>query len=104
LIDHVLIPRQPEPLESIEDGSRALFGAARSVGVLDAKQELAAVVFHEEPVEERRARTADMEIAGWRGGETKAMHERRARATGDGRRATGDGRRATGDGRRAIRR
>ena len=44
-------------------------GRARAVGVLDAQQELAAVVAGEQPVEQRGARAADMQEAGRRGGE-----------------------------------
>ena len=50
----------------------ALVGAARFVGVLDAEEELAAVLARVEPVEERRARAADVQVAGGRRREAEA--------------------------------
>ena len=44
LVHDLLVPLEAEPLETLEDRARALVGAARLVGVLDAEQELAAVV------------------------------------------------------------
>ena len=44
-------------------------GRARAVGILDAQQELAAVVAREQPVEQRGAGAADMQEAGRRGRE-----------------------------------
>ena len=72
LIDDLLVPRQAEPLESLEDRARALVGAARLVGVLDAEEELAAELLGVEPVEERGARAADVEVAGRRRSEAEA--------------------------------
>ena len=43
----------------------SFFGVARFVGVFDAQNECAAVMPREEPVEERGARAADVEVAGW---------------------------------------
>src|SRR4029079_4987392 len=40
LMHDLLLPAQAEPLEALEDGARALFGAAYFIGVLDAQQEL----------------------------------------------------------------
>ena len=69
LIGDVAVPLQAEPRQAVEDrGDRGL-GGAGAVGVLDAQQELAAVVAREQPVEERGARAADMQEAGRRGGE-----------------------------------
>ena len=45
------------------------FGGALAVGILDAQQELAAGVACVEPVEQRRARPADVQVAGGRGSE-----------------------------------
>ena len=42
-------------------------GGALAVGILDAQQELAAGVAGVEPIEQRRARPADMQVAGGRG-------------------------------------
>ena len=49
--------------------SIASVGRARLVGILDAQQELAAVVAREQPVEQRRARAADVQESGRGGGE-----------------------------------
>ena len=69
----LLVPDEPEPLEPLEDRPRAFLGAARLVGVLDAQEELAAVFLGEEPVEERRSRAADVEVAGGGRGEAETM-------------------------------
>ncbi len=63
LVRDLLVPGEAEPLESLEDRARAFVGAAGAIGVLDAEQERSAVLAREEPVVERRARTADVEIA-----------------------------------------
>src|SRR5262249_42762327 len=60
----VFLPQEPKPLEPLEDGARAFVGAARAVGVLDAKQELSAVFADPQPVEERGSRAANVEVAG----------------------------------------
>ena len=73
LIHDVLVPAEAEPVEALEDRARALVGAARAVGVLDAQQELAAVVLGVEPVEERRAGAADVEVSRRRRSEAKTM-------------------------------
>ena len=66
------IPVQAEPFQSIVNCGRRFFDMARSVGVFDAQNEFAAVMPRKEPVEERRSRAADVEIASRRGGETDA--------------------------------
>ena len=63
LMHDVLVPVETEPLESFEDGALALVGAARLVRVLDAKQEGAAGLARVQPVEERGARAAHVEIS-----------------------------------------
>src|SRR5258708_7397394 len=63
LIDGILVPIEPEPIEAVEDCPRALAGAPRLVGVLDAEKELSAVALDVEPVEERGPRPADMQIS-----------------------------------------
>ena len=73
LVRDVFVPLQAEPLEALEDGARARVGAAALVGVLDAQEELAAVLLDVEPVEERGARAADVEEAGRRRGEAEAV-------------------------------
>ena len=67
LVDGLAVPVELEPFEPVEDGSDGRFRGALAVGVLDAQQELAAGVARVEPVEQRRARPADMQVAGGRG-------------------------------------
>ena len=72
LEDDLPVPREAEPLEPLEDGARALVGAARLVGVLDAQQEHSVELSRVEPVEERRPRAADVQIPRGRRCEAKA--------------------------------
>ena len=67
LVERLAVPVELEPLEPVEDGCDGGLGGALAVGVLDAQQEFAAGVAGIEPVEQRRARPADMQIAGGRG-------------------------------------
>jgi hypothetical protein len=83
LEDDLFVPVEPEPAQPLEDGARGLVGGAGLVGVLDAEQELAAELAGEEPVEERGAGAADVEVAGGRGGETEARADTEVR-NGDG--------------------
>ncbi len=53
-----------------------LASRALEVYVLDAKDERALVMPREQPVEQRGARPADMEIAGGGGGKTEARRSR----------------------------
>ena len=68
----LLIPIEAQPAKPIEDRLDGLRGRALAVGILDAQQEAATMVAGEQPVEERRAGTADMQGAGGRGGESNA--------------------------------
>ena len=69
LIDRLAVPVDAEPAQALEDGvDRGLRGAL-AVGVLDAQQHLAAAAAGVQPVEQRRARAADMQKTGGRGGE-----------------------------------
>ena len=56
-----LVPIEPEPAQSIEDDLDRLLGIARHVGILDAQDESAAGVPGIQPVEQRRARPADVQ-------------------------------------------
>ena len=71
-----LVPVEPEPLERVEDVADVLLGGAVAVGVLDAEDERSAVMAREEPVEERGAGAADVEIAGGRRSEADAGSHR----------------------------
>ncbi len=70
LIDGLAVPVEAEPGQPVEDGVDRGLGRALAVGVLDAQQHLAAAAARIEPVEQRRARAADMQEAGGRGGKT----------------------------------
>jgi hypothetical protein len=63
LIDHLVVPVETQPGETLEDGARTLVRAAGFVGILDAQQELSAVLSRVQPVEQRRARAAHVQIA-----------------------------------------
>ena len=72
LINDAVVPEQAEPLQTLEDRAGALLGAASLVGVLDAQQKLAAELFGVEPVEQRCARTTDVQISRRRRSEAKS--------------------------------
>ena len=65
-----LVPIEPEPAEAVHDSFHHLPGRPLGVGILDAQHECAAETPGVEPVEERRARAADVEIS--RGGRGKS--------------------------------
>ena len=69
LVDDVAVPVEAEPAQPVEDRVDRRLGRALAVGVLDAQQHLAAEAAGIEPVEQGRARAADMEEAGGRGRE-----------------------------------
>jgi len=71
LADRLAVPFEPEPGEPVEDRLDRRFCGAFAVGVLDPEQEFAAQALGVEPVEQRRARAADMEEAGRGGGEAR---------------------------------
>ena len=62
----------PSHFRPVEDDLGVRVGAALLVGVLDAQDEGAAGLPGVEPVEQRRAGAADVEVAGGRGGEADA--------------------------------
>ena len=68
LVGLVPVPIECKPAQAVENGLYGLVGGALAVGILDPQQELPAVMLREEVVEERRARPADMQEAGGRGG------------------------------------
>src|SRR6185436_9120726 len=67
-----LIPVESEPAQIVERRALGLLGRARDVGVLDAKDERTARAAGEQPVEERGARVADVQLSGgaWSESET----------------------------------
>ena len=70
--ERAFVPVKSEPAQAVEDDVHSFLRIARGVGVLDAEDERAAGMAGVEPVEERGARAADVQIAGRRRGETDA--------------------------------
>src|SRR5205823_3569372 len=66
------IPIETEPAQPFINRGGGFFSIARSIGVLDAQNEFAAVMSREEPIEKGCTCAADVEIASGRGGETDA--------------------------------
>jgi hypothetical protein len=66
------VPIDPEPSQPVENPLDHLGRGTLGVGVLDAKDEGAAVAARVKPVEQRRARATHMQVSGGRGGETDA--------------------------------
>ena len=69
LADRLAVVVEPEPGQPVADGLRRLGRRPGAVGVLDPQQEPPAAAAGVEPVEQRRARSADMQKARGRGGE-----------------------------------
>ncbi len=67
-----LVPGQAQPEQRLLQGLGVLLGGARAVGVLDPQDVGAAVVPREEPVEERAAGAADVEMPGGARGKANA--------------------------------
>src|SRR5439155_26762558 len=67
-----LVPVEAEPRERLGDARDVLLGGARAVGVLDPEDEGAALVARVEPVEERGAGAADVQVSGRARRETHA--------------------------------
>ena len=63
------VPLQAQPFQAGEDLGQGLGLVAFLVGVLDAQDEGAAVMAGEQKIEQGRARAADVQVAGGRGGE-----------------------------------
>ena len=70
LVDGVLVGAQPQPLQAAENGIDGFRRRSLAVRVLDPQQVFAARVAGIQPVEQRRAGTADMEKARRGRGET----------------------------------
>ena len=72
LEDGLAVPVELEPAQGVEDLLDVLLGGALPVGILDPQYELAPLLAGEEPVEERRARAADVERARGRRSESNS--------------------------------
>jgi len=70
------IPIQSEPPQTFVDCGGGFFGITRAVGILDAQNEGAAVMPGEEPVKQRSARSADVQITRgrWSKADTDRIH------------------------------
>src|SRR5262249_37974876 len=66
------VPGDAEPAEAVEDWLKRLGLVALGIGVVDAEDELSALLPGEQPVEQRGAYAADVQIAGGTGGEAGA--------------------------------
>ncbi len=71
LVDGLAVPIEPHPFQPVQDRRDGLRRRAGAVGVFDAQQEGPAQMAGVEPVEQGRARAADMQKAGGRGRETQ---------------------------------
>src|SRR5437868_13894872 len=60
------VPLQLEPAEPFIDRSCRFLGVARLVRVFNTKDKGAAVMSRKEPIEKRRARSSDVQVAGGR--------------------------------------
>ena len=67
-----LIPVETQPAKAVQDRLQRLLQIALLVRVVDPEDVLAAVVAGEEPVEQRRPDTADVEMSGRTRCETRA--------------------------------
>ena len=70
--ERAFVPVEAEPSHPVEDPFDHLLRRSLDVGVFDPQHEHAAVPARVEPVEERRAGAADVEVAGGRGSEPDA--------------------------------
>src|SRR6218665_3349143 len=69
LKNRLAIPLQPQPAHAVEDRLYRGLGRSCAVGVFDTQQELPAHMFGEQPVEQRRAAAANVQVAGGGRGE-----------------------------------
>jgi hypothetical protein len=65
------IAHQVQPFEPVKNRCDRGFGGAGAVGILNPQQVFAAMMAREQPVEQRCARTADVEKAGGRRGKPR---------------------------------
>ena len=67
-----LVPVEAEPAHALQDAVNHLRGRALEIGVLNAQDQRAAVMASEQPVEQRGARAAHVQVSGGRGREADA--------------------------------
>ncbi len=72
------IPVEAEPAEAVENAFDHLIRRSFDVRVLDAQHEDTSGAPREEPVEQRRARAANVQVASWRRSEADARRYHRS--------------------------
>ena len=72
LVVRALVMGQAQPAHAVENRLHGLVGGALAIGVLDAQDEFATAAAGLQPAIQRRAGTADVEVAGGTGGKTGA--------------------------------
>ena len=70
MVDSCAIPIEPEPGEPVEDRVDGGLGGALPVGILDPQQQFSVPPASIEPIEQRGARSPDMQKACGRGSKT----------------------------------
>jgi hypothetical protein len=75
--DRPFIPREPEPAQAIEDPGDHVGRRSLGVGVFNPQDERAAMSSRVEPVEQRRARAAHVQVAGRRRSKANAWRHAR---------------------------
>ena len=83
------VPHEAKPGESVENHLGVRVGTPLGVGVLDPEDEHAAGLAGIEPVVERGARAADMQVTGRRGGKANSGYRDAHRTLGEGNGAGG---------------
>src|SRR5262249_21747802 len=76
------VPVEAQPAQVLEHAGFGFPGRSLLIGVLDAENERAALAAREQPVEERGAGVANVQVAGWTWSETDAHPHRRSEAGG----------------------
>ncbi len=71
----MLVPAEAEPLEAFVDGLEGRLGVALQIGVIDAEDHRAAMAAGVQPVEDKRAGAADVQIACRRRRKPYSEHE-----------------------------
>ena len=69
------VPIDAQPAKAVQNRRQRRSTFRSGVGVVDAQQELAAMPPGKQPIEQRRANAADVQIAGRAGSETSANHD-----------------------------
>ncbi len=68
----LFVPGETQPAQSLEDGLDAGLGVALDIGVVQAQHQGSVVAARKEPIEDKGARSAHVQITGRRGSKTDA--------------------------------